>query len=108
VASNILTNDNNIVNVYDSLFTELDQESTDLILRIFQNRNNENKAVTIVVKTLQKQKGSRDCAIAVMISLAHREDRCSVTYNQSKMRKYLLECFSSKLIMPFPKSAVPS
>ena len=111
VASNILTSDNNTVNVYDSLFTELDQESTDLILRIFQNRNNKNKAVTIVVKTLQKQKGSRDCglfAIAVMASLAHSEDPCSVTYDQSKMRKHLLECFSSKLIMPFPKSAVPS
>jgi len=38
VASNILANDCNTVNVYDSLFTELDQESTDIILRIFQSR----------------------------------------------------------------------
>ena len=108
VASNMLTNDYNTVNVYDFL---LDQENTDIILRIFQNHNNnEKKAVTIVMKNLQRQEGSTDCglfAIAVMASLAHREDPSSVTYDQNKMRKHLLECFSSKIIMPFlPKSAV--
>ena len=108
VASNLLTNDCNTVNVYDSLFAELDQESMDIVLRIFQDHHNtkDKKAVTIVMKNLQKQEGSTDCglfAIAVMASLAHREDPSVIKYDQNKMREHLLECFSSKLIMPFPK-----
>ena len=90
--------------MYDSLFTELDQESTDIILRIFQSYNREKMAVTIVMKNMQRQEGSTDCglfAIAVMASLAHKEDPSSITYDQNKMRKHLLECFSSKLLYHF-------
>jgi len=64
------TSDHKSINVHDSLFTELDQESFDLILQIFHARNNDQKA-TIVMKEFQKQKGCTDCglfAIAVMAS----------------------------------------
>ena len=107
MASNMFTNDCSTVNVYDSLFAALDEKSNDLILKIFQNRNSsDKKAITIVMKHFQRQEGSVDCglfAITVMASLAHREDPSTVTYDQKRMRKHLIDCFSSKFVMPFPK-----
>ena len=106
VASNMGTSECSIVCVYDSLFSELDKESSDLILRIFHNRNNDGKSVTIIMKNMQKQNGSVDCglfAIAVMTSLAYKEDPSTVTYDQKKMRQHLQECFFTKLITSFPK-----
>ena len=50
--------------------------------------------------------GSDDCGlftIAMMTSLAYKEDPSAVTYDQKNMRQHLLECFSTKCIMPFPK-----
>jgi len=39
-----------------TLFAELDEETTDSILKIFQNRSNsDKKVVTIVMKTFQRQ-----------------------------------------------------
>ena len=73
---------------------------------MFHNRNNDGRQITIVMKKLQRQDGSADCglfAIAVMTSLAHKEDPSTVTYDQSKMRHHLLECFSTKLVTHFPK-----
>jgi len=58
------------------------------------------------MKELQKQKGSTDCglfAIAVMTSLAHKEDPSTIKYDQDKVRQHLLDFFPSKPIMPFPK-----
>ena len=104
VASNVMQ-DHKTVNVYDSLFTELDRRTYDLILQIFHARNNDQRA-TVVMKELQKQKGSADCglfAIAVMTSLAHKEDPSTVKYDQNKMRQHLVDSFSSKFLMPFPK-----
>ena len=93
------------VYVYDSLFEALNKESTNLILKIFQNHNGSDKnAFTIVMKKLQKQEESVDCGlftIAAMASLAHQEDPNIVTYNQKKLTKHLIDCFYS--IMPhFP------
>ena len=109
MASNMQTSDCNTVNVYDSLFTELDQESSSLIFRMFHNCNNDGRQITIVMKKLQRQDGSADCglfAIAVMMSLAHKEDPSAVTYDQNKMRQHLLECFSTKLVTPFPSYVI--
>ena len=48
-----------------------------------------------------KQKGSTDCglfAIAVITSLAHKEDPNTIKY---KMRQHLMDCFSYKFLMIF-------
>lgn len=107
MALNVLqTSDHRTVNVYDSLFTELNQESYDLILHIFHTRINDDRTTTVLMKELQKQKGLTDCglfAIAVMTSLAHKEDPSTAKYDQNKMRQHLLDCFSNKFLMPFPK-----
>ena len=91
---------------YDSLLTELNQESYDLILRIFHTRINDDRRTTVVMKELKKQKGSTDCglfAIAVITSMAHKEDTSTTKYDQYKMRQHLMDCFSNKFLMPFPK-----
>ena len=72
---------------------------------MFDNRNNDGRQITIVMKKLQRQDGSANCglfAIDVMTLLAHK-DPSAVTYDQNKMRRHLLECFSTKLVTPFPK-----
>jgi len=66
VTSDMLTNDCSTVNVYDSLFAELDEETTDSILKIFPNRSNsDKKVVTIVMKKFQRQEGSVDCGLRI-------------------------------------------
>ena len=73
---------------------------------MFHNRNNDGRQITIVMKKFKRQDGSANCglfAIAMMTLLAHKEDPSAVTYDQSKMRQHLLECFSTKLVTPFPK-----
>ena len=105
MASNASDHKTSCIHVYDSLFDELDQESYDLMLWIFHGRTN-NQRATIVMKELQKQTGSSDCGlfcIAVMTSLVHKEDQSAVKYDQSKMRQHLVDCYSSKCPMPFPK-----
>ena len=105
VASNVGTSECSTVYVYDSLFTESDEDSSCLILRMFHNRNNGN-SVSVTMRNMQKQNGLIDCglfAIAVMTSLAHREDPSTVMYDQKKMRQHLQEFFSTKLITPLPK-----
>ena len=75
-----------------TVFTELDQETSDLILRMFHNRDNNGKNVTIIMKNTQKQIGSDDCGlftIAMMTSLAYKEDPSAVTYDQKNMRQHL-------------------
>ena len=57
MALNIMqTSDHRTVNVYDSLFTELNQESYDPILCIFHTLINDDRRTTVVMKKLQKQK----------------------------------------------------
>ena len=89
-----------------NVFTELDLETSDLILRMFHNQDNNGNNVTIIMKNTQKQIGSDDCdlfTIAVMTSLAHKENPSAVTYDQKNIRQHLQECFSTKCSMPSPK-----
>ena len=52
--------------------------------------------VLVIMKNMQKQNGSLDCglfAIAVMTSLAHKENPSTVTYDQKRLKQHLQECF---------------
>ena len=71
VASNMLITDSHTVDVYDSMFDELDQEASTLIQQIFCN----NSGIKINMRSLQKQHGFADCGvftIAVLTSLAYK------------------------------------
>jgi len=55
---------------------------------------------------VQKQEGSKDCGLfvkAMMTSLAYDEDPSVVTYDQSKLRSHLIECFVAQKFTIFPR-----
>ena len=66
MASNMLITDDSTVNVYDSMFDELDQEVSTLIQQIFHGNSN-SSGVRIIMKNLQKQHGSTDCGIFTIV-----------------------------------------
>ena len=107
VASNMLTTDSHTVNVYDSMFDELDQEASTLIQQIFySNSYCNNSGIKINMRSLQKQDGYADCgvfAVAVLTSLAYKEEPSSILYDQTKLREHLVQCFTAKLITLFPR-----
>ena len=52
VTSTMQISECSTANVHDSLFTELDQDRSRLILRMFHNHNNDIRQITIVMKKL--------------------------------------------------------
>ena len=58
------------------------------------------------MKNLQKQHGYADCdifTIAVLTSLAYKEDPNAVLYDQKKLREHLTQCFAAKLLTLFAR-----
>ena len=90
------------VNIYDMLFSKLDAEGRTTVKQMFGLK--QMKCINMV--NVQKQEGSRDCglfAIAMMTSLAYDEDPSAITYDQSKMRSHLIECFVAQEFTTFPR-----
>lgn len=86
------------VKVYDSVFSQLDENTMVLVKEMFGPRVN-------VVNT-QKQLGPNDCglfAIAYMVSIANEEDPAVVKYDQEVFRSHLAGCFVSGKLTMFPK-----
>ena len=81
------------VNIYDSMFSKLDVETRTTVKQMFGLK----KADDINMVAMQCQKGSKDCglfAIAVMTSLAFGEDPSTVSYDQNKLRRHLIDCIT--------------
>ena len=100
VASNVLSA-KGYVHIYDSLHTTIDEESVELVTNIFGNEDDS----FVCVPNLQIQKGSMDCglfAIAYMTTLANGKDPSVLSYEQSKMRGHLIDCFAKGKLIPFP------
>ena len=90
------------VNIYDSMFSKLDVETRTTVKQMFGLK----KADDINVVAMQCQKGSKDCglfAIAVMTSLAFGEDPSTVSYDQDKLRRHLIDCITKGELSLFPK-----
>lgn len=86
------------VKVYDSVFSQLVENTMVLVKEMFGPRVN-------VVNT-QKQLGPNDCglfAIAYMVSIANEEDPAVVKYDQESFRSHLASCFASGKLTMFPK-----
>jgi len=90
------------INVYDSLYDEVDSASRKVILDLFGDGNSH-----INMTRVQKQHGTNDCglfAIAFAVSLARRVDpvnSCSF-FEQSRMRSHLINCLQEAKFSPFP------
>lgn len=99
------------VNVYDSLFKDLDEETMDTITNYFGTESKkcrtENKKCKVKCKMIdvQVQKGSKDCGvfvIAFLTSLAYNQDPGQIVYNQDQLRCHLCDCFTKGKLVPFP------
>ena len=85
------------VNVYDSVYKSVDEQTERIITTMFHPS-------TICVVDSQKQDGGVDCgvfAIATATSLAHGVHLA--TFDQSAMRKHLLDSFTLGVLTVFPR-----
>ena len=86
------------MNVYDSVYTIVDETTKEVINWLFHTRNTK-------MQPLQKQIGGADCglfAIAVITSIAYGTDPCQTHFKQEDMRKHILKCFGEEHIRQFP------
>ena len=88
------------VEIYDSVFSSVDEELKSIVQNLFELPEcPEYKLVT----GMQKQVGGSDCglfSISVATSLLHKARKFS--FCQDKMRNHLKSCLESKLFSPFP------
>ena len=92
------------VEVYNLL-----QQAPSLSTQTIIARYLKSSSTTITVKVINValQKGSTDCglyAIAMMTSLAYKEDPANVIYDQQELRSHLKECLDEGFISKFPIS----
>ena len=88
------------VNVYNSVYSTLDDETNEVIANLFHS------PTVLMIKT-QKQEGSKDCglfAIAVATAIAHGADPTSLRFDQAAMRNHLVQCFKDGVMTMFPVS----
>ena len=87
--------------MYDTLFSDVSLDTMHLITKMFGILQVE------VFRDIQKQKGVKDCrvfAIAICTALAYHYGAhlpLNLTFNQTKMRKHLMQCFVNKHITMF-------
>ena len=82
--------------VFDSMYGDLDQESTSQILSILKH---EGKFVKFHMITVQRQVGGTECgvfAIAFAVALSFGLNPTKLIFDQSKMRTHLITCLSKK------------
>ena len=93
-----------VVNVYDSLFTFLDDETVAIVKNYFGDKSAKRKVKYNMAK-VHKQKGTKDCgvyAVAFLTSLAYHHDPAEVQYCQDQMRSHPCDCFTKGKLVPFP------
>ena len=86
------------VNVYDSLYTDIDEATKHKIEKVF------GSSIICNLPDVQKQVGSTDCglfAIAFATNLAFGK-RSVFTFQQDYLRPHLKVCFEEKYINVFP------
>ena len=100
------------VNVYDSrkykghLSSTLTHQLCQVYRTLIEHRKGKQNAYLAVhIPQVQRQSGSNDCGVfAIAFALHAALGQCigELTFDQSKMRKHLLECFEAGILTPFP------
>ena len=96
------------VNIYDSLYRSITEETKSNLYKIFSN------SINYSMPLVQIQKGVKDCAcglfaMAFAMYLAHGNDPGllpSCQFDQSCLRSTLLNCLKQKSISDFPFTVV--
>ena len=97
VASSVGSKDG-LVCVYDSVYSNIDNATTEVISNLFGTTSTKMIAV-------QRQRGGVDCglfAIAMATAIAFGIDPASQEFNQREMRTHLVKCFDEKVMLLFP------
>ena len=84
--------------VFDSLYDVINEEILKQVDQIYS-------MVPLCKKVIYKQSGGVDCglfAIAFSVDLCYGIDPSAVVYDQSRMRKHLIECFDKMKLTQFP------
>ena len=90
-----------VVQVYDSVYSSVNEETKAVIQTLFGMP--ENYETTVIDS--HKQIGGKDCgvfAIATATAILSGCNLRSVEFIQEQMRSHLLDCFNSKVICAFP------
>ena len=90
-----------VVQVYDSIYSSVDEGTMTVIQNFFEMREN----YEAIVIDSQKQIGGKDCgvfAIATATAILSGCNLQSIKFVQEQMRSHLLDCLNSKLICTFP------
>jgi len=109
VATQECKGDNVVVDVYDTVFKSIAEETMDNICALVEA----HATVTVRLVNVQRQRGSTDCGIfvcAFMERLANGKDVCGVSFNAQHIRHHLVQCLINKELNPFPvvcESRVP-
>ena len=92
------------VDLYDSLQCSPSVETQTIIAKYLRSQSTSIKINVINVAT---QKGNTDCglyAVAMMTSIAYKEDPVNVVYSQADLRIHLKQCFEKGYLETFPVS----
>ena len=92
------------VDLYDSLQCSPSVETQTVIAKYIRSQS---KSVKIKVINVATQKGNTDCglyAVAMMTSIAYKEDPVNVVYSQADLRIHLQQCFEKGFLEKFPIS----
>ena len=99
VASSLLS-ERGYVNVYDSLYDSVDEDTQKTIKFLFKD-----ESIKVKMSKVQKQHVGDDCglfAIANAVQLAKKCDPSQVKYHQYQMRSHLINCFEKGKMTTFP------
>ena len=102
ITASIILSKSNVVNVYDSLYDSVNEESLKITQRLFGVKE-------VHVVPVQKQQGFSDCglfAIAYAVHLAKNRDPEKTYFHQSQMRSHLINCLSQGKMSSFPSRLV--
>lgn len=92
------------VDLYDSLQHKPSLDTQTVIARYLRSSSS---SIRIKLINVAMQKGSTDCglyAIAMMTSIAFKQDPECIVYDHNGLRLHLKECFDKGIIEPFPIS----
>ena len=92
------------VDLYDSLQCSPSAETQTVIAKYIRSQS---ESVKIKVINVATQKGKTDYglyAVAMMTSIAYKEDPVNVVYSQANLRIHLQQCFEKGFLEKFPIS----
>ena len=91
-----------IVNIYDSLFSNIDLDTACQVASLVRHNKNNIHLQSI---NIQRQPNSRDCglfAVAVAVELAQRRDPRFCYWDVSQIRSHLIQLLEINKITSFP------